>query len=35
MVVFEIAIRFEPGDEPNWTAALPLEDRAFMQSIAK
>jgi phenylpyruvate tautomerase PptA (4-oxalocrotonate tautomerase family) len=25
----------EPGDEPSWTAALPLEDRAFMQSIAK
>jgi phenylpyruvate tautomerase PptA (4-oxalocrotonate tautomerase family) len=25
----------EPGDEPNWTAALPPEDRAFMQSIAK
>jgi phenylpyruvate tautomerase PptA (4-oxalocrotonate tautomerase family) len=25
----------EPGDEPGWTAALPPEDRAFMQSIAK
>jgi phenylpyruvate tautomerase PptA (4-oxalocrotonate tautomerase family) len=25
----------EPGDEPNWTSALPPEDRAFMQSIAK
>jgi phenylpyruvate tautomerase PptA (4-oxalocrotonate tautomerase family) len=25
----------EPGEEPSWTAALPMEDRAFMQSIAK
>lgn len=25
----------EPGDEPVWTAALPDEDRAFLQSIAK
>ena len=25
----------EPGDEPSWTAALPVEDRAFMQSIAE
>jgi phenylpyruvate tautomerase PptA (4-oxalocrotonate tautomerase family) len=25
----------EPGDEPAWTAALPEEDRAFMQSIAR
>jgi hypothetical protein len=25
----------DSGDEPNWTAALPPEDRAFMQSIAK
>jgi phenylpyruvate tautomerase PptA (4-oxalocrotonate tautomerase family) len=25
----------EPGDEPIWTAALPEQDRAFMQSIAK
>ena len=25
----------DPGDEPSWTAALPPEDRAFMQSIAK
>jgi hypothetical protein len=25
----------EPGDEPAWTAALPAEDREFMQSIGK
>ena len=25
----------EPGDEPVWTAALPEQDRAFMQSIGK
>ena len=25
----------EPGDESVWTAALPGEDRAFMQSIAR
>jgi phenylpyruvate tautomerase PptA (4-oxalocrotonate tautomerase family) len=25
----------EPGDEPAWTAALPEQDRAFMQSIGK
>src|ERR1700754_966861 len=25
----------EPGDEPVWPAALPEQDRAFMQSIAK
>jgi phenylpyruvate tautomerase PptA (4-oxalocrotonate tautomerase family) len=25
----------EPGDEPSWTAALPPEDRAFMQSMTK
>ncbi|RXH02789.1 tautomerase family protein [Bradyrhizobium vignae] len=24
----------EPGDEGPWTAALPLDDQAFMQSIA-
>ncbi|CAH2408781.1 tautomerase family protein [Mesorhizobium escarrei] len=23
----------EPGDEPAWTAALPEQDRAFMQSL--
>ena len=25
----------EPGDEPAWTAALPEEDRAYMQKIGK
>ncbi len=25
----------EPGDEPIWTAALPEQDRAFMQSIGR
>ena len=25
----------EPGDETVWTAALPEQDRAFMQSITK
>ena len=25
----------EPGDEPAWTAALPEDDRAFMQSIGQ
>jgi hypothetical protein len=25
----------EAGDEPAWTAALPAEDRKFMQSLGK
>ena len=25
----------EPGDEAAWTAALPVEDREFMQSLAR
>jgi phenylpyruvate tautomerase PptA (4-oxalocrotonate tautomerase family) len=25
----------EPGDEPGWTVALPLDDRVFMQSLVK
>ena len=25
----------EPGDEPEWTAALPPADRAFMQSVGR